>query len=71
MVAGLTVGTCHTEMSCSWIHLIGKAVDTSFTLVLVQTDIMVIIAIILPGGVIEDIYRMSSRKKSHLPLMGI
>ena len=52
MVAGHMVGTCWIDMirlgmADSWIHLIDKEVDMGFTLVLVQTCITIIIAIIL------------------------
>lgn len=56
------------EIPGYWIHLIVEAVDMGFTLVMVQTDTMVIITIILTGGVTGDIYQMSSRKKNHLHL---
>ena len=60
MVVGHTVGTGWIEMTWSkivdsWIHLINKAMNMVFTLVLVQTCMIVIIAIILIGGVIRDI----------------
>ena len=60
-----------SEMADSWINLIDEAVDIGFTLVLVQTGIMVIIVIILTGGMTRDIFQMSSRKKMHLHLMEI
>lgn len=74
MVAGHMVGTgwiemTQSEMADSLIHLIDEVVEMGFTLVLVQTCIMVIITIILTGGMTWDIYRMSSRRKSHLHLM--
>jgi len=56
-------------MASSWIHLIDEAVDMGFTLDLVHTGIMVTIVIIRTGGVIGDIFQMSSRKKRHLHLM--
>lgn len=59
-----------SEMVDSWIHPIDEAVDMGFTLILVQTGIMDIIVIILIGGVIGDVCRMSSRNQSHLHLMG-
>ena len=44
--------------------------DTGTILILVLKGIMVIIVIILKGGVIGDIFWMSSRNKIHLHLMG-
>ena len=60
-VAGHMVGTgwmemTRLEMAGSWIHQIDEVVDKGFTLVLVQTCIMVIISIILISGVIGGIF---------------
>ena len=57
-------------MSSSWILQKGGVMDTCTILVLVLIGIMVIIVIILIGGVIGDIFQMSSRNKSHLHSMG-
>ena len=57
-------------MSGSWILRKGGVMDTCTILVLVLKGIMVIIVIIPKGGVIGDIFWMSSRKKSHLHSMG-
>lgn len=74
MVASLMVGTIQTrmaqsKMAGSWIHLIEEAVDMASTLVMVQTSVMVIIAIILIGGLTKDICQMSSRKQRNLHSM--
>jgi len=58
-----------TEMAYSSIHMIDEEVDMGFTLVLVQTCIMVIIVVILIEGMTGDNFQMSSRKKRHLRLM--
>jgi len=58
------------EIVDSWILSLDEEVEMGFTLVLVQTGIMIMIIIILRGGVKGDIFRMSSRKQSHLHLMG-
>ena len=69
------VGTGQIEMtrsgmSGSWILRKGGVMDIGTILVMVLKGIMVIIVIILKGGVIGDIFRMSSRNKSHLHSMG-
>ena len=69
------VGTSQIEMtrvgmSGSWILRKGGVMDIGTILVLVLKGIMVIIVIILKGGLIWDIFRMSSRNKIHLHLMG-
>lgn len=53
------IGMIPSGMEDYWTHLIGEVVDMGITLVLIQTCIMVIIAIILIGGVTGDICRMS------------
>lgn len=62
IIAGLMVGTGKTDMEYCWIQLTDEAVDMGFTLVMVQTCIMVIIVVILTGGGIGDIYQMSARE---------
>ena len=47
----------------------GGAMSTSIILVLVWINVMMIVTIIIIGGMIEDNYRMNSRKKNHLLLM--
>ena len=58
------------EMIGSWILQSGEVMDRGTILVLLLTGTMIVIVIILTGGEIGDIFRMSSRKQSHLPLMG-
>lgn len=59
-----------SRMTGSWIHRTREVMDTRTILVLVLIGIMVIHVIILLRGVIGDIFRMSSRNKNHLYLMG-
>ena len=71
---GLLVYTCQidltrSEMAGSWTLRIGEVIDTGAILVMVLTGIMIAIVIILTGGVIGDIFRMSSRNPSHLNMM--
>ena len=66
MVGDLAVGTCQIEttrlvMAGSSIHRIREVMDIGTILVFILMGIMVIIVIILIGGVIGDICRMSSR----------
>jgi len=60
-----------SDMACPYILQIEEVMDTSYILVLVLTSTMIVIVIILIEGVIGDIFLMSLRKKSHLPLMQI
>ena len=75
MVVGILVGIGQIEMTqsdmeISWIIQIGEVMDIGTILLLVLSGIMVIIVIILIGGVIGDIFWMSSRKKRHIHSMG-
>ena len=75
MVVGLLVVTVQIEMTRlemegSWTLLIGEVIHTGTILVLVLMGITIIIIIILIEGVIGDIFRIISRKKSDLHLMG-
>lgn len=74
MVENFMMGKGRTRMILSgmedpWTHMVGEAMDMGIIIVLVQTCIMVIIAIILIGGVAWGIFQMNSRKKSHLHSM--
>lgn len=71
MVVGLMVGTdwirmTQSKMVGSWIRQIGEVMDTSYILFWVLIGTLVIIAIILPGGVTVDTFKMSLRNTSHL-----
>jgi len=64
MVVGILVYTGHiyltqSEMSACWTFRIGEVIDTCTIQVLALTGIMVVIAIILIGEVIGDIFHMS------------
>jgi len=58
-----------SKMTDCWKIQIGEGVDTGAIIVLVLTSMMINIFIILTGGAIRGIRRMSLRKKSYLHLM--